>query len=627
MIAVLLGVATVAAGAVALGGSLDPAGANTSVRDERLSDLTGIARSTYDRDLVWAVGGPSAGAAVYAIAPNGTTAARVALGGATNDGWQDVAAGPDNTLWVLGPGRSSGGSTLMSVYRISEPSSTSQTWTAATEYRLSIPGTGSRGASLLVSPWSGRLLIATEEAGGGTLYGASPTLAESGTNSLSRVRDIPANVTGAAFAPGGHPMVLVTADRAYLDNGRYAQNTTQALPAGTDVTGVSIDRSGRTLLVADASGPEILTLPLESAPATAGPTSATTSAPTAPARTTSPTTTTTTTTPPQRTVAPTTTSSSPTSRATTTTSSAGVARTPSGTMALSMYNGSFAYDTFRSLFGSYPAVETTYLNADQVTTPNIRQHQAQIDRGVSPVITLGYKNGPFTRAQIAAWGSNVQSYYRTFVAGLKTLSDYAAAANNGTRVYFADEHEAQVKINQDKYSFSGYGSSQVPTTAASAAAWNQVMGYVRSAAPNVIRTYWYGGSGANEDTFASLLTPSLIQMATFDPYRWKHNSPSDTPQRLWASKISSLKSKSWMRNSDGSLKPWGLTEWGTDVSMGDTSNATFVTQAVDYLRSEGASFAVYFNRTDGNNSTNKFTITDGKSPRTLAAFRTAVSGG
>lgn len=295
-----------------------------------------------------------------------------------------------------------------------------------------------------------------------------------------------------------------------------------------------------------------------------------------------------------------------------------MATTPMG---VGMFTGNFSYETFRSNFGSYPDVETTYLKSDQATTPNLAKHKAEIDRGISPIIDLITINGPYSRAQIAAWGPGVQSYYQTFVAGLKTISDYATKADNGARVYFADEHEAQVKINQHRYA-AKLGAQ--PTTEQSAAAWNKIMTYVKSVAPNVVRTYWYGGSGKNEDVYASRLTPSLIQAASFDPYRWRHNTSSDTPQELWGSAVTKLKAASWMRNADGSLKPWGLTEWGTDVSLGDGANATFVTAAISYLRNQGAAFANYFNRQDGLDSSNSFLMTSGKQPKTLAAFKAAV---
>lgn len=294
-------------------------------------------------------------------------------------------------------------------------------------------------------------------------------------------------------------------------------------------------------------------------------------------------------------------------------------------MLLGTYLGSHSFDEYRATFNQYPDVETIYLNAEQVATPHMAKHVDQIDRGISPIITLGYRNGPFTRAEIARWGPMVRIYYRNFVAGLDALARYAKSKRNGTKVYFADEHEAVVKINQGKYSFSGYGSAGRPAVRDSAAAWNRVMRYVRDAAPDVVRVYWYGGSGTGEDAFADDLEADLVQMATFDPYRWKHDRSTDTAEELWGAKIDHLMAQPWMRRSDGSLKPWGLTEWGTDTVHGDAANARFVADALRYLRFRGATLAVYFSRVDGNDSSNNFMLADSGQPQTLQAYREALA--
>lgn len=616
---ILVTALAIALGWLHLGGSGDVAWSSTTVLDQRISELTGVTRSTYARDLMWTIGGPEDGAAILGVDAGGRTAVHLTVSGAYNHDWQDIAAGPEHTLWVADVSRVRKRATILTVYRITEPADLAQTTVDATAYRLRLPVTTSIGQSLLVHPWTGRLYVATERSKRGGLWVAPARLTTEHRNELTRVARIPGGVSGGTFATRGPRMVLVDDDTSYLYAAPGAEPRTQPLPDAASPTGVSLDRRDRALLISSAEDRAIYTVPLgpgswPSVPEVSLPTVPTSSA--LPTSGPSPSATG---------------SRPPTGSASPTTGPTGGPTSPdapdpasSGPLGVGMYGGSFSYESFRSDFGGYPDVETTYLNADQVTTPNLARHEAEIDRGISPVITLGYKNGPFTRAEIAAWGPQVQRYFEGFVAGLKTLADYAAKADNGTRVYFADEHEAQIKINQDKYAYSGYGASQAPTTAQSAAAWNKVMDYVRSAAPKVVRTYWYGGSGANEDAYASLLEPSLIQMATFDPYRWRHNSASETPQQLWGSRIAALKSKSWMRNADGSLKPWGLTEWGTDAALGDAANATFVTQTFAYLREQGAAFAVYFNRVDGNDRTNDFVITDGSQPRTLAAFRDAM---
>jgi len=136
-----------------------------------------------------------------------------------------------------------------------------------------------------------------------------------------------------------------------------------------------------------------------------------------------------------------------------------------------------------------------------------------------------------------------------------------------------------------------------------------------------VRLYWFGGSAEGEDAYADLLRPDLIQMATFDPYRRSDDSPDANAATLWGPRIDALLNQPWMRRADGSAKPWGLTEWGTDRQLGDASNARFVSETLRYLSARGARFAIYFDRADGPND---FRFTDGSEPLTLKAYLETV---
>jgi len=264
--------------------------------------------------------------------------------------------------------------------------------------------------------------------------------------------------------------------------------------------------------------------------------------------------------------------------------------------------------------------DTVYLDATRDSTPDVEPLRSWLDQGISPVIDLTFKNGPFTLAQIAADTPATRAYLRTFVTGLRRLAQHAKELHNGTRVYFSFEHESVVKINQAKFVYEGYRGQQ-PTVEQAAAAWNLVQAQVAEEAPGVIRLYWFGGSAPGEDAYAALLRPELVQMATFDPYRWSHDSPQATAAQLWGPRIDDLLSQPWMHGADGGLKPWGLTEWGTDRSLGDTDNARFVADTLAYLNARGARFAIYFDCSD---LPADFIFTDGSRPQTLAAYLSAI---
>lgn len=271
------------------------------------------------------------------------------------------------------------------------------------------------------------------------------------------------------------------------------------------------------------------------------------------------------------------------------------------------YTGGFTFANATTKYAKTPKYYTSYPNAAQASggfsDANMKSYRAMIDKGISPVISLSWKTGPFTRAQVR--DGKADALVKTVVGKLKELSDYAASKNNGTKVYFGDEHEAIIKINQDKYTFTGYGSASKPTLAESAAAWNRVMGMVQGTAPRVVRVYWYGGFARDDGDlkYGDALKPDLIQMATFDPYHWMSRSSSATAASIWGTAVNKLKARSWMKNSTGGLKRWGLTEWGTEDSHGDAQRARFVRDASAWLESQGALFAIYFDRPglNGNN--------------------------
>jgi hypothetical protein len=268
------------------------------------------------------------------------------------------------------------------------------------------------------------------------------------------------------------------------------------------------------------------------------------------------------------------------------------------------------------------AFDTIYLDARLVSTPDLATLRSWIRQGISPVIDLTFKNGPFTMREIGDYGPAVRAYFSTFVAGLQSLAQRSKELDNGTSVYFSFEHESAVKINQGKFVYTG-DDGREPTVPEAAAAWNRVQGLVARDAPHVVRLYWFGGSATGEDEYADLLRPGLIQMATFDPYRRYYDPPHASAAELWGPQIDHLLSQPWMVSPGGALKPWGLTEWGTDRKLGDANNARFVADTLSYLEARGARFAIYFDLSDGPND---FIFTDGREPLTLRAYLGAVGG-
>lgn len=292
--------------------------------------------------------------------------------------------------------------------------------------------------------------------------------------------------------------------------------------------------------------------------------------------------------------------------------------TPTGNLRFGTYMGQFQAAKVKSIIGQLPAYSTYYYQVSG-TTPrvlNVSAHKAEIDQGITQVIDLDYKQSTMTIAQVAA--GNADTALTNWFKDLKTLTDYAKSKGNGAQVWFSFVHEAIVHINQNKFS----GSGVTPTTAQMAAAWNRVMGLCRAQVPDAVRTYWFGGMEKTVNNVpggvahGDQLDPALIQAVTFDPYRFSSRPDTQPPQETFGKVVDALKTRSWFKN-----KPWGLTEWGTEQGHGDANNAKWITDTIAYLKSEGASIAVYFDRTDGKNVYN---ISTG-APLSLAAYKKAVT--
>jgi hypothetical protein len=284
---------------------------------------------------------------------------------------------------------------------------------------------------------------------------------------------------------------------------------------------------------------------------------------------------------------------------------------PATTLRFGTYMGQFSADKVASLVGKTPSFSTYYYQVSGTTpaTLQVAKHKAEIDKGITQVIDLDYKASTLTMAQVAA--GKADAGLTTFLAALKELTDYAKSVHNGAQVWFSFVHEAVVHINGNKF------RAGTPTLSDMAAAWNHVMGLAKSKAPDAVRVYWFGGMERNAGglSFGDMLDPTLIQAVTADPYRFASHPDTETAQKTVGSLVTGIKAKSWAQG-----KPWGFTEWGSTQSHGDANNAKWITDMVAYLKSQGASIAVYFSRTDGSNVYN----IDTGAPLALAAYKAAI---
>lgn len=184
--------------------------------DNRITESSGLARSTYDRDILWTHNDSGDGPRVFAVDRDGQTKAVVTLEGASARDWEDIAAGPDHTLWVGDIGDNARSRSSIQVYSFPEPSTVASGSVTAKKYTLRYPDGANNAEGLMVRQTTGRLFVVSKSPDGGAIYRAPKTLSTSGTNTLTRVASAPVKVTAAAFAPDGRGFVLTNYSTAFF---------------------------------------------------------------------------------------------------------------------------------------------------------------------------------------------------------------------------------------------------------------------------------------------------------------------------------------------------------------------------------------------------------------------------
>ena len=219
--------------------------------DDRITESSGLARSTYARRLLWTHNDSGDSARVYAVGATGNTRAVLTLEGAGAADWEDISTGPDHTIWVADIGDNGWDRGHVTVYRFTEPKDVTSGSVEAVRYDLAYPD-GSRDAeAMMVRPRSGRLFIVSKVEGGGAIYRAPRHLSTSGVNRMERVSSAPSTITGGSFAPDGRSFALVSYTRTYVftDIRSSARYTADKVNDGSQGESVEIGRSGRQLFV------------------------------------------------------------------------------------------------------------------------------------------------------------------------------------------------------------------------------------------------------------------------------------------------------------------------------------------------------------------------------------------
>lgn len=241
-----------------------PARVLLAFQDERITESSGLAASHHHDDVLFTHNDSGGRAELFAIGADGRTVGTLRLRGLVARDWEDIARGPDGTVWVGDIGDNRRVREEVTLHVVREPAQLRDATLVPTTRRLRYPDGAQDAEALLVHPRTGEAWLVTREVTGSARVYAVPASGPGGAVAeLRRVADlrlpIPAalgGVTGGDISPDGRRVVLRTYSAAYewsLDGDLASALTGQpqviALPEQQQGESVAYTRSGDALLV------------------------------------------------------------------------------------------------------------------------------------------------------------------------------------------------------------------------------------------------------------------------------------------------------------------------------------------------------------------------------------------
>ena len=196
------------------------------------TELSGLVLSASLRDVLWTHNDSGDGARLLAVGVSGRTVAEVALTGAENVDWEDIARGPRGALLVGDIGDNLAQRPSVVVYRLPEPRATT-TAAVAARYELRYADGARDAEALLFDRRAGAIVVVTKSFGGeaGVYVARRPSsrrpsvLRRSGTIRLGAAEP----VTAGDVSGDGRTIVLRTYDSAYVWRRRAGESIAAAL--------------------------------------------------------------------------------------------------------------------------------------------------------------------------------------------------------------------------------------------------------------------------------------------------------------------------------------------------------------------------------------------------------------
>ncbi|TCO48605.1 hypothetical protein EV646_104427 [Kribbella antiqua] len=183
-----------------------------TIRDERLQESSGLAKSQKYEGIYWTMNDSGDTARVFAIDTTGKVKAELRFKAEVRD-VEAIAVDRDGTIYIADIGDNKANRDQIEIYTIPEPDALEDAENVRYHrYDFEYPDGAHDAETLLVEPGTNQLYIVTKaEKGVGGIYAAPPDPSRQGTNELTKLAPAPTGTfTDGTFLPDGQRVVLRT---------------------------------------------------------------------------------------------------------------------------------------------------------------------------------------------------------------------------------------------------------------------------------------------------------------------------------------------------------------------------------------------------------------------------------
>ncbi len=234
--------------------------------DPSLDEVSGLVASTGQPGVWWAIEDSGAAPVLVALSAMGETRATVAVTGARNVDWEDIARAPgatakQSTLLIADIGDNGSVRTDVALYRVDEPTLTgtnAPTKVDGQRFVLQYPDGPRDAEALLVDPRGGDVYVFSKRADGDSgMYRAAAPLSAATPNVMQKVATLSLGigslVTAADVSPSGDVVALRTYTSVLVWNRAVDETIAEAMADSPCHETTVIDGQSESLAIAPDS--------------------------------------------------------------------------------------------------------------------------------------------------------------------------------------------------------------------------------------------------------------------------------------------------------------------------------------------------------------------------------------